>query len=125
MKTLVSSVLAALFAGAVGVAAGYAVSSRRDETRMDRVVAFAWGDGKYGKAFYGAQVYLEPAPAGVSVRARVFLGRGNSYFHDCGEIGRAKDDAEAVAKWGRIDFRSDGLHVGDYYLPRERLEAHR
>ena len=124
LKVLKWTVLAFL-AIALGFAAGWVVVSRQSETRMDRVVAMAWGDGKYGEAFYGAQVYLEPDASGYSVRARVYLGRGNNYFYDCGSIGKAADDVEAVKKWGRIEFRPDGLHIGDYFLPREQMEAHR
>ena len=96
---------------------------------MERVVAMSWDDGKYGPAFYGAHVYLEPMASGRSVRARVFIGRGNDYFHDCGELGRVATDADAVARWGRIEWREDGLHIGTgtnhYFLARAQLESHR
>ena len=124
MKRILTALLALLLMAA-GFAAGWLISARRSETRLDRVVAFRWGDGKYGDAFYGAQVYLDPLPAGYSVRARVYIGRGNDYFEDLGEIGTAADDTEAVKKWGAIEFLPDGLHIGVYFLPRERLEAHR
>jgi hypothetical protein len=116
--------LAALLAAAA-FSAGWMLASRAGERRLDRVVAMQWGPGKYGEAFYGAHVFLEPAAGGYSVRARVYIGRGNDYFHDCGELGRAASDLEAVRKWGRIEFRPDGVHIGDYFLPRARLEAHR
>ena len=50
-------------------------------------------------------------------------------FHDCGELGRVKTAEEAVAKWGKIDWREDGLHIGTgtnaFFLTRAKLEAHR
>jgi len=125
MLRVLKRTLFPILAAAVGFTAGWVIASRRGETRIDRVVAIAWGDGKYGDAFYGADVYLEPAAGGYSVRARVYIGRGNNYFTDCGEIGKAADDVEAVKKWGKIEFRPDGLHIGDYFLPREQMESHR
>jgi len=99
--------------------------SRRSEAQMERVVAVAWGDGRYGEAFYGARVYLEPATVGYSVHAKVSIGRGDGYSFDCGIIGTAADDAAAVRRWGKIEFYPDGLHIGGYFLPREQMEAHR
>lgn len=117
----------ALLGGLVG---GWFLSNYAASKHLEKVVAMSWGDGKYGPAFYGAHVYLEPRPAGgFSVRARVYLGRGNDAFHDCGELGVVKTDAEAVAQWGKIDWREDGLRIGSgtnhYFLPRARLESHR
>jgi len=94
----------------------------------------SWGDGRYGKAFYGAHVYLEPLEEelGYSVRARVFIGRGtfwSSYQHEMGEIGRAASDEEAVERWGTLIWRPDGLQIGNEpnapFLPRRKLENHR
>ena len=99
---------------------------------MQRVVAMSWGDGKCGPAFYGAHVYLEPQASGYSVQARVYIGRSTGFlthFHDCGELGRVRTDAEAVARWGKIEWREDGLHIGTgtnhFFMPRARLERHR
>ncbi len=88
------------------------------------------GDGRYGPAFYGAQVYLLPADGEYEVRARVMLGRGNDYFHDLGPLGRVATPEEAVGRFGTIQWRPDGLHIGDgqtfpVFLERARLEAHR
>lgn len=101
----------------------------RSADDTEQVVAMRWGDGKYGRAFYGAQVYLQPTHGEYVVRARVHLGRGNGYFHDCGVIGKAKTAEEAVEKWSAIEFRDDGLHIGvganGYFLRRDVLERHR
>lgn len=95
----------------------------------DQIVAVSWGDGKYGPAFYGAFVYLEPISGGVSVRGRVFIGRGNNYFHELGELGRAPSPGEAVATWGLIRWAPEGLYIGSgdrpFFFPRAKLESHR
>jgi hypothetical protein len=113
----------------IGYVVGWGRASNVSETSLGRVVAMSWGDGKYGPSFYGAHVYLEPATSGYSVRARVYIGRGNDYFHDCGELGTVETDSEAVARWGRIDWREDGLHIGSgtnqFFLPRAKMESHR
>lgn len=100
-----------------------------DTPDLSKLLAVSWGDGKYGKAFYGAIVYLEPATFGQRVKARVQIGRGNPMFHECGELGRAATAEEAVAKWGKIDWQDDGLHIGTgtnaFFLPRAKLESHR
>jgi len=88
-----------------------------------------WGDGKNGPSFYGAHVYLESRSSGYSVQARVYIGRGNDYFQDCGELGTVQTDAEAVARWGTIEWREDGLHIGSgtnqFFLARAKMESGR
>ena len=117
-----------------GYAAGWVRGQLPSERRIDRVVAMSWGDGGYGKAFYGAHVYLEPLDerSGYGVRARVYIDRGDwfsAYLHDMGEIGRAATDEEAVARWGTLVWRPDGLQIGNgpdaAFLPRRELENHR
>lgn len=123
---LTIAVIAALSLGAFLLGAGYVVGHDRAE---ERLVAVAWGDGRYGPAFYGAYVYLVPQGDGFSVRARVMLGRGNDHRHECGELGTARTAAEAVARWGKLDWRSDGLAIGEgesrFFLPRATFENHR
>jgi hypothetical protein len=101
----------------------------RDAPDVSKLLAVSWGDGKYGKAFYGAFAYLKPVAGGQAVKAQVQIGRGNPMFHECGEIGRAATAEEALAKWGKIDWQDDGLHIGTgtnaYFLPRAKLESHR
>lgn len=111
-------------------ASGWMMASSRSAERIDRVVTMAWGDGRYGPAFYGAHVYLLPAGKEYEVHARVLVGRGNDYFHDLGQIGRVATAEEAVQRFGRTEWRPDGLHIGDgqnfpVFLERSRLEAHR
>ena len=95
---------------------------------LERTIAIMWGDGKYGPAFYGAHVYMIPQNNDFSVRARVMIGEAG-YWHDCGELGRAESRPEAVAKWGTINWRADGLRIGagenEHFTPRQRIESHR
>ena len=113
----------------IGFIVGWIRASSVSATRLDRVVAISWGDGKYGPSFYGAQVYLEPISNGYSVRTRIHNGRGNDYFYDCGELGKVQTDSEAVARWGTIVWREDGLHIGsgtnEFFLARAKMESHR
>jgi hypothetical protein len=95
------------------------------------IIAASWGDGKYGKHFYGAQVYLIPDGTEFSVRARVFIGRpGSNYLEDFGQIGHAKSVQEAIDRFGIIHWDDKGLTIGDpasggFHQPRARLESHR
>ena len=129
MRRFVPFFAVAVVALLVGFVVGWIRASSVSATRLERVVAMSWGDGKYGPSFYGAHVYLEPQSGGYSVRARVYIGRGNDYFHDCGELGTVQTDSEAVARWGTINWREDGLHIGSgtnhYFLARAKMESHR
>jgi hypothetical protein len=116
----------------VGFGVGWMRPQLHSAAQLQRVVAMSWGDGKDAPAFYGAHVFLEPQASGYSVQARVYIGRSTgflAYFHDCGELGRVQTDAEAVARWGKIEWREDGPHIGTgtnhFFMPRARLEHHR
>ncbi len=112
-----------------GIAVDWTLKYYQHDARVDRIVAMKWVDSKYGPAFYGVQVYLVPIPSGYEVKARVHIGRGNDYFHDCGKLGVVKADSEAVSQWGSIEYRDDGLHIGkgsiEFFLPKADLENHR
>ena len=129
MKRLIPLLATALAALLVGFVAGWLRANSVGTDRLDRMIAMSWGDGKYGPAFYGARVYLEPESDGYSVKALVQIARGSPYFHDLGELGKVRTDAEAVARWGRIEWREDGLHIGNepdhLFFPRASLERHR
>ncbi len=112
-----------------GMAVHWTLRYYQYDEKVDQIVAMKWVDNKYGQAFYGVQVYLEPIPSGYEVKARVHIGRGYSYFHDCGRLGVVKTDSEAVSQWGSIEYRDDGLHIGEgsaeFFLPKADLENHR
>jgi len=123
-----------LLVGAVMVAggayyAGKMYSAVSAAEKEESLIAVAWRDGSVGPAFYGAFVRLEPLTKGYSVRAFIKIGRCNGYTRDCGELGTVSTAEEGVAKWGYIDWRIDGLHIGhgssQYFLPRKDVETHR
>jgi hypothetical protein len=118
-----------LLSGALlGFAACWLTTCTSESDRIQNTIAINWGDGRYGPAFYGAHVYVEPVGDAYSVQARVLISRGN-YYHDMGELGRVVRLEEAVARWGRLEWTEDGLHVGSgadrVFLPRQQLENHR
>ena len=108
---------------AFGVFGGWWLSGIFGQRAIDRTIAMSWGDGKYGKQFYGAQVYAVPQGSEYSVRARILIGPGNGYYHDCEEIGRAATVQEAIERFGKILWEEKGLTIGDpavggFHLPR-------
>ncbi len=130
MKKRILIVLVFVSCLSVGYLIGWTHRSLIRTDLLDKTVAMQWGDSKYGNAFYGAHVFLEPINTGYSVHARVYIGRGNGMFHDCGKLGTVKTDAEAVEKWGKIQWRTEGLYIGNgtnqgFLLPRAQLESHR
>jgi hypothetical protein len=119
-------IVIALLAGVVGFVAGWGAIAAQSSKRAGRVVAVSWGDAPRAKAHYGAFVYLRQKPEGYSVRARVYLGREGVAFHDCGELAVVKTPAEAVERWGRIEWSANGLQIGSgsdrLFVSRAELE---
>ena len=115
--------------------AGFAFSTHffRAAARMDKLVAVSWGDGKYGKALYGAYVFYEEKDGQLVVKLSVRIDRGSfwtQYAHDTQTLGTVKDPVEAVARWGVITWTEEGLTVGmppgpTHLFPRAELEQHR
>lgn len=102
--------------------------------QMERIVAVSWGDGAYGKAFYGAYVYYQPRKDDrLNVLLSVRIGRGdllNHHAHDPKLLGVVKTPEEAVARWGTVTWTDQGLTVGSarepgFVFPKESLERHR
>lgn len=133
MKTVFATrqlVVTAITALVIGVAVGWLTGVNFAGKTVERMVAFEWrqpsGPG------YGAHVYLVPLGKGFSVRAKVHVGRSGpfmEYIHDCGELGRVATADEAVERWGFIEWKNDGLHLGSgkdhFFLERSQLERHR
>ena len=119
-------IIIALIAGLVGFVAGWAAIGAQSSKRAGRVVAVSWGDAPHTKAYYGAFVYLRERSQGYSVRARVYLGRDGATFHDCGELGKVSTPAEAVDRWGKIEWAAEGVQIGGgtnrFFLARAELE---
>ena len=129
MKRMGSLVIA-LICLIIGYALGWISPRINGDEAVQRIVAMSWGDGRYGKAFYGAEVYLEPAANGYSVRGRVWIAHGGDYYHDLGQLGTVTTPAEAVARWGSIQWSDTGLTIGPgnpnpFVFTRAQLESHR
>lgn len=95
---------------------------------IDNLITVKWGDSKYGKAFYGAEVYFIKEKKNYLVKAKIRIGRGNNYYHDCGVIGVVKSPEEAVEKYGEVTWTETGLHIGKkgtYFISRKEIESHR
>jgi len=129
-RLIIVCALCSSLAASLGYAVARFVHANDVTDAIQQVVTVSWGDGKYGKAFYGAEVYLEPAAAGYAVRGRIWIGRGNSYWHDLGVLGNVATSEEAVAKWGRVQWDETAVTIGPgdpmpFVMPRTRLESHR
>jgi hypothetical protein len=101
--------------------------------QQNHLIAASWGDGKFGKAFYGARVYYVPEGQQVRVWLAVQIDRGSvwtQYSHNPRLLGTAGSASEAVAKWGQLNWTERGLQVGSsagssYLFPTAELENHR
>ena len=116
----------------LGVAVGWLAGVNFAGKTVERMVAFEWRKPIPNTAPYGAHVFLVPLEQGFSVRAKVHVDRSGpfmEYVHDCGELGRVATADEAVDRWGRIEWKDDGLHLGSgtnhFFLERSLLENHR
>ncbi|PCI27094.1 MAG: hypothetical protein COB67_09400 [SAR324 cluster bacterium] len=97
------------------------------------LIAVSWGDGKYGKAFYGVYVYAVPFEDKISVKSTIHIGRGTpfvGYQYDLGEIGISNSMEEAVKQWGKITWSDEGVLIGkgqnhELFITKEKIESHR
>ncbi|MBR2427402.1 MAG: hypothetical protein IKB16_11765 [Lentisphaeria bacterium] len=98
----------------------------RDDYRSG-LIAVKHIDGKYGKAFYGVEVFGKAAGNRIEVYARVHIGGvDRNYYHDCGKIGIAWNWQDAREKFGGITFDGSVLSIGSTYsIPKEKYENHR
>ena len=97
-----------------------------DDYKSD-LIAVKHIDGKYGKAFYGVEVWGKDIGNRIEIYARIHIGGVDKfYYHDCGKIGIAKNWEDARAKFGDITFDGSYLSIGsDYYISKEEYEKHR
>lgn len=84
-------------------------------------------DGKYGKAFYGVEVFGKDVGNKIEIYARIHIGGiDRFYLHNCGKIGIAFSWQEAREKYGNISFDGTVLSIGNTYsIPKEKYESHR
>jgi hypothetical protein len=130
LAAVATAVCAAAFAFALYL--GWRLYLQAQE--LQHLVVASWGDSKYGKAFYGARVYyVEDAGKPLTVWLDVQIDRGSvwtQYRHDPRLLGEAANPADAVAKWGQLEWTAQGLQVGrsprmSHLFPTAELENHR
>ena len=84
-------------------------------------------DGKYGKAFYGVEVWGKDIGNRIEIYARIHIGGVDKfYYHDCGKIGFAWNWQDAKEKFGNISVDGSHLSIGNTYsIKKEKYENHR
>ena len=94
---------------------------------QSELIAFKHIDGKYGKAFYGVEVFGKNVGTRIEVYARVHIGGvDRAYYHDCGKIGFAWNWQDAKEKFGNISVDGSHLSIGNTYsIKKEKYENHR
>ena len=129
-------VLVAIVGLMIGYGTGSVITERKKMVTLEHSVALKWSDGVFDDPPLGAHVYLEPYMdgnmKGKSVRLRIYMGREKPDFllpGSNGEIDVVKTAAEASAKWGRIRWTPEGLHLGGddnrsaKFFPRETIQS--
>ena len=96
-----------------------------EDEKIENIVTTQWIDGKYGDAFYGIQVYIEPQDKVYSVKSTIWFGRGNDYFQDLGVIWTVKTPEEAVKRFGTISERNGIVMIGEHSITKKEIETHR
>ncbi|GAC1570780.1 MAG: hypothetical protein NVS3B3_24740 [Aquirhabdus sp.] len=101
-------------------------------SQYSHLIAVSWGDSKYAPALYGAYVFTEPKNNARLVRATIYIDRPSFWIseqHQTIDLGLAKDDAEAVARWSKINWSDEGVQFGHdqhtVLIKRTDLESHR
>jgi hypothetical protein len=123
VKKLATSIVIISFL--VGLALGWFIFKPQINYNIDNLVAMKWIDGKYGKGFYGVQIFYEPENDKYSVKGRIWIGRGNSYWRDLGTLGVVDSPEQAIQKFGGIIHDGIVLKVGNFTVPQKEIERHR
>jgi hypothetical protein len=86
-------------------------------------------DWKYGKGFYTAVVIATPkTDSTYDIVCKVHVGNANYYEYI--ELGQVDSIAEALEKWGDIEWADDSLIIGkdgplQKVVSRKQIETHR
>ncbi len=120
------AVILALFVGVLG----YWLCDWQSYANRERPLAMEWGDNSSRPTPLGAKVTLEPEAHGYSVHAIVLMSSegidGDIFrFHDFGKIAHVASAEEAARKFGKIEWRKDGLHIGPFFGRRDIIEHDR
>ena len=114
-KKLPEFILVSLVCLMIGYGTGTVLTERKKMVTLENSITLKWSDGIFDDPVLAAHVFLEPHMNGKSVRLRVYISRDRPQFYMPGQIGEidvVHTPEEAVQKWGNIEWREDGLHVG-------------
>src|SRR5262245_31667681 len=118
-------ILVAGSAIALGFAAGLYTAVIGDSRRLERAVGLRWDDTQGNVARAQAHVYLEPKSREKEVMFAFYFARDRRWIYGPRTLGWAQTKEEAVAKWGQIEWRVEGLYVGAgtnrFFLSRDQL----
>jgi hypothetical protein len=125
-KTTVVLVAALTFA--LGFVACVCLTVIANSQRLEYAVAIRCDEMQSNAAQGQAHVYLKPGGDSkeVEVQLAVHFGRGWRIYGPR-TLGWVRTKEEAVARWGQIEWRVDGLYVGtgtnQFLLTREQFPA--
>jgi hypothetical protein len=102
---------------------------------LHSTVVLEWADAVHKnnqsglKQFYGAHIYTVKRSSGLDVYCQIHIGSPD-YNHNCGHLGRVDDLQTARTFWGRLEWTTDALIVGDpntngTRVPRAEFQNHR
>ena len=96
------------------------------DSYQSKLIAVKHIDGKYGKRFYGVEVFGKEVGNRIEIYARIGIGGvDRMYCHNCGKIGVAADWEKAKEKFGDISFDGNILTIGTYSIEKKVYEGHR
>jgi len=132
-KNISEYVLIAFACLLIGYGTGAVISARKNSLTLGETVAVKWSDGIHDTPAFCAHVYLDPYMTnnfrGHAARVIIFSGRDkyNQKFTSPHHLGLAKNQSEAIQKWGNLRWELDGLHVGEgnksSFIPLSKIQS--
>ena|SRR2546421_1354056 len=115
----------------LGLLVGWALTSASNSRRFSRVIAMQRSLFAHRLHTNGlpaaASVVVEQGTNGIGVKIELEMTSPYGTGYRTIDLGRAASLEEVTGKWGFMDWREDGLHVGrgtnEFFLPREELES--
>ena len=110
---------------AFGYAVGLYTAVVRDFRRIERLVALRSDYTQTNGPQAQAIVYLQPGSDDKEVMMTLYFGRDRRWQYGARTLDWVQTREEAVVKWGQIEWRADGLHVGSgtnqFFLARREF----
>jgi hypothetical protein len=93
--------------------------------RIERAVAIRCDETQSNAAQGQAHVYLKPGGDTKEVEVKLAVYFGREWIYGPRTLGWVQTKEEAVARWGQIEWRVDGLYVGtgtnQFFHPRGQM----